>query len=101
MPPAGDDLIAVWREAGEWWMDEPPREFRRFVSTSRGIREEEKVLGRLSTDFGDPQYMSIRALKVQDNKVEKWTTTSPSPMNKDWEDSKTRMPLTPVPLRFT
>src|SRR2546421_273045 len=43
MQPAGrnEQVIAHWREAGEWWSGEPYREVRRTLD-SRGIRHEEE-----------------------------------------------------------
>src|SRR5579862_7461461 len=40
MPPDGIETLALWREAGEWWQDEPPREVHRFLDAN-GIRREE------------------------------------------------------------
>jgi len=39
MPPAGDETLALWREAGEWWAEQPPREVHRFID-AKGIRRE-------------------------------------------------------------
>ncbi len=39
MPPAGDSTLALWREVGEWWADQPPREIHRFID-EQGIRRE-------------------------------------------------------------
>src|SRR6476469_5480015 len=42
MRPAGDDSLARWREAGEWWQGEPQREVRRFLDL-QGVRREEEI----------------------------------------------------------
>ncbi len=39
MPPAGDEALAQWREAGEWWDRKPQRSVRRFIDP-KGIRRE-------------------------------------------------------------
>ncbi|MHB8635444.1 MAG: DNA polymerase III subunit alpha [Fimbriimonadaceae bacterium] len=69
MPPAGDELLALWREAGEWWIDEPPCEVRRFLDGNGHLREESRLLPHPDADFGEAQYMSVRALKAKDDKV--------------------------------
>ncbi|MCE9559921.1 MAG: DNA polymerase III subunit alpha [Armatimonadetes bacterium] len=52
MQPAGDsseNIIAKWREVGEWWHSEPQREFTRFID-DEGIRREKcKELNPLET----------------------------------------------------
>src|SRR5579862_7881331 len=40
MLPDGIETLALWREAGEWWQDQPPREVHRFIN-AKGIRREE------------------------------------------------------------
>jgi error-prone DNA polymerase len=41
MPPAGDETtLALWREVGEWWTGEAPREVRRFIDAT-GVRRED------------------------------------------------------------
>lgn len=40
MPPAGIETLARWREAGEWWNRESPREIHRYID-AEGIRREE------------------------------------------------------------
>ncbi len=49
MPPAGDELLALWREAGEWWMDESPREIRRVLQRSGKVLEETRILPYAAT----------------------------------------------------
>lgn len=39
MPPAGIELQAIWREAGEWWDGASQREFVRFIDAN-GVRRE-------------------------------------------------------------
>jgi hypothetical protein len=38
MSPGGDNILAHWREIGEWWSNEEPREYRRFVDALNTIR---------------------------------------------------------------
>lgn len=70
--------LAVWREAGEWWANEPYREVRRFVD-DKGIRREEETLlpsiGALGTS-GQQEYnedntieVTERARKIRDEKI--------------------------------
>src|SRR5690349_17773000 len=80
MPPAGDEFMAVWREAGEWWHGEPQREMRRFLDLQGIRREEEKTLPSLAEAFpatsGQNVYredhreeICLRLRKVRDEKV--------------------------------
>jgi len=43
MQPAGDETLAHWREIGEWWENENPREYRRFVDAMGILRETSHV----------------------------------------------------------
>src|SRR5438876_887396 len=40
MPQAGVKTLALWREAGEWWRNDPPRTIHRYIDGA-GIRREE------------------------------------------------------------
>ncbi|HWA82770.1 MAG TPA: PHP domain-containing protein, partial [Fimbriimonadaceae bacterium] len=79
MPPAGDDLLAWWREAGEWWIDEPPREFLRYLDAARRIREEERPFSYSEGSFHSPENLIARALRSRDDKVEHACSSSPLP----------------------
>lgn len=92
MRPAGGEVLARWREAGEWWAGEPAREVTRYLD-DKGIRRESvRELSRPhtrtatpasrpkagnplpngqhrsdSTDFSEE--WSLRLAKVRDEKV--------------------------------
>ncbi len=78
MPPAGRNVLAMWREAGEWWSNEPYREVCRYVDDKGIRREEERLLpsiGSLGVS-GQQEYkedntieVSERARKIRDEKV--------------------------------
>lgn len=80
MPPDGSEVIAQWREAGEWWSGEPYREItrvRRANGTVRETRREYGSLGELEPS-ADPQPIedlredwSLRIKKTRDEKVAK------------------------------
>jgi error-prone DNA polymerase len=80
MPPAGDELLALWREAGEWWMDDPPREFRRYRERFGRIRDEERTLALIEGSLQSPENRVARALKSRDDKVEHACSSSPLPI---------------------
>lgn len=65
MPPAGDETLARWREAGEWWADQPPREVRRFLDAQGVRREEIQVLAPPSASAETPP----RLAQDRENKV--------------------------------
>src|SRR5688572_28461219 len=78
MQPAGPNVLAVWREAGEWWSGEPYREITRYIDP-KGIRREDELLmptlGNLSSS-GQEEYredntieVTERARKIRDEKV--------------------------------
>ncbi len=65
--------MALWREAGEWWANEPPREIRRFIDSKGLLREEQLACalagspsgrGRLLTESGvrPPHSKTVAAL---------------------------------------
>ncbi len=73
-------ILARWRESGEWWSGEPYREIVRFID-ERGIRQEEqrtsRSVGRLTTYQPKPdnpdhrEEWSLRIRKTRDEKVAK------------------------------
>ncbi len=44
MSPGGDEVVARWREAGEWWLGEPSREFVRTLDAQGKRRESVREL---------------------------------------------------------
>lgn len=77
MPPDGDDLLAHWREIGEWWENENPREYRRFVDTVGIIREHEEP-------YRYPQRKDLfkrlsSQMRVRDEKAAKAMGYAPKP----------------------
>gem|GEM_PF-537917 len=70
--------MAVWREAGEWWANEPYREIRRFID-EKGIRREEEILlpslaslgasGQEAYREDNTIEVTERARKIRDEKV--------------------------------
>lgn len=76
MLPDGSELLAHWREAGEWWADEPPIEIVQYRD-QRGVRREmQTVLPPLITPHEHTKYqennseeISLRPRKLRDEKV--------------------------------
>lgn len=67
MPPAGNEILARWREAGEWWEGVPQREFCRFIDASGIRREKSRQLSCLTdpvTLDGYQRFSTIRDDKV-------------------------------------
>jgi error-prone DNA polymerase len=58
MPPAGDSPQSVWREAGEWWLNEPAREVHRYLDRSK--REVILPLNCLVSEEEVPQDYAVR-----------------------------------------
>ncbi|HTQ10830.1 MAG TPA: PHP domain-containing protein, partial [Fimbriimonadaceae bacterium] len=100
-------ILAVWREAGEWWANEPYREVQRFID-ARGIRREEETLlpslGALARS-GQEDYqedntieVSERARKIRDEKVSAACGSLPPSYyeNQLWHRATDR--LTPNPI---
>jgi hypothetical protein len=47
MRQAGRETLELWREAGEWWANEEPKEFETFID-EKGIRRVEmRILPKL------------------------------------------------------
>src|SRR5436305_1231568 len=74
----GGEVLAQWREAGEWWANEPYREVTRFID-SKGIRREEERLlpsigsmaasGQTAYEEDNTIEVTARARKLRDEKV--------------------------------
>lgn len=79
MPSAGDEIIAQWREIGEWWRDESPREFTRYMDRTRKIREEERQFSYAEGSLHSPETIVARALRSRDDKVEHACNPKPLP----------------------
>lgn len=77
MPQGGTELLAHWREIGEWWANEEPREFQRFVDTV-GIIREASVPFRYNLAGAETSRLSAQ-LRVRDEKVAKAMGYAPEP----------------------
>jgi len=80
MPPDGPELVACWREAGEWWSHQPYVEYRRVRDGKGVVREQTREyasLGNLkpSNNPAPPddnrEEWSLRIQKARDEKVAK------------------------------
>lgn len=91
MSPGGDSILAHWREIGEWWENEEPREFRRFVDTLNIIRETGK--GFRYGENGHTQPRLSSKLRVRDEKVAKAMGYAPEPTYSDYQTKQRREPL--------
>jgi error-prone DNA polymerase len=91
MSPDGDNVLARWREIGEWWSHEDPREYRRFIDTLNVIRE----AGQEFHYGGDGQCQSklSHKLRVRDEKVAKAMGNAPEPTYSDYQSGQKREPL--------
>lgn len=80
-PDGSDRILARWREAGQWWSGEPPREVVRFLDDA-GIRREVvrelPLIGQTESASSPKPYVednteeiSLRIRKVRDEKVAK------------------------------
>lgn len=58
MSPGGDEVVARWREAGEWWLGEPSREFVRTLDAQGKRRESVRELG-LRREIGGRDLSSL------------------------------------------
>jgi len=77
---AGIEVLAHWREAGEWWENQPGREVLRYLD-ERGIRREEisqlpalgerffKEVGKEPWIESHREEVSLRVRKLRDEKV--------------------------------
>lgn len=73
----GSETLALWREAGEWWAGQPPREVHRFIDRHGVRRETFKVRPAFSgcqcskqTEEEDhTEEWSLRIHKVRDEKL--------------------------------
>ncbi len=70
MSQAGPETIARWREAGEWWIGEPYREFHRYID-SKGIWREES--SDLPVEWLRTESAEGTALVAQEDHREDWS----------------------------
>ena len=72
MPPAGGETLALWREAGEWWTDQPQREVHRYLDEN-GIRRESvtplRPLYQMDSEPDQQVAQISQARRVSHNKV--------------------------------
>lgn len=82
MPPAGNELLARWREAREWWDGAPQQEFCRYIDSNGVRREKSKELGCLTDP---PQRIENyhRIPTIRDDKVAQANGHVP-----DWDVSR-------------
>ncbi len=66
MLPAGCDVLAHWRELGEWWNGDPYREYTRYVD-AKGVRREKVV------DLGAVIEATIESKSVEEDHSEEWS----------------------------
>jgi error-prone DNA polymerase len=66
MQPAGNETLARWREAGEWWKGEPDREIHRYID-ERGNRRE--VVSQLLSPVSSGEHTDVRVRRIRDEKV--------------------------------
>lgn len=80
MRPVGGELVARWREAGEWWSGAPYIERRRYIGSDGIMREEEKSAPPIGSEGAPAQRpynddhseeWSLRIGKTRDEKVAK------------------------------
>lgn len=88
----GTSILAHWREIGEWWAHEEPREFRRFIDTLNAVREvsEEFQYGQ----DGRTQPKLSSKMRVRDEKVAKAMGYAPEPTYSDYHSDQKREPFT-------
>lgn len=67
MPPAGNEILARWREAGEWWEGAPQREFCRYLDAQGVRREKSRALACLTDPAPTDSYERIPV--IRDDKV--------------------------------
>jgi len=66
MPPDGIETLALWRETGEWWQGEKPREVHRYIDAA-GIRRE--TITELVASRPEPEGEAPRIRRTKDEKV--------------------------------
>jgi error-prone DNA polymerase len=88
MPPAGAETLALWREVGQWWADEPQLEVHRFID-GKGVRRQEmrklsalnpvhnNVQGAYQEDFKEE--ICLRVERARDDKVARACGLLPNP----------------------
>jgi error-prone DNA polymerase len=84
---ADEATLALWREVGEWWSGEPPREMIRRVDAQGVRREEERSLTASASPQGSAapytedhrEEWSLRQRKTRDEKVAKYYRSPSAP----------------------
>ncbi|MBS1717054.1 MAG: DNA polymerase III subunit alpha [Armatimonadetes bacterium] len=78
MQQAGDELIARWREVGQWWVSEPQCERVRYLDSRGIVREDARALPTVAQAHQAAEYdedqseeWSLRIRKTRDEKVAK------------------------------
>jgi error-prone DNA polymerase len=79
MRPGGDELLALWREAGEWWRNEPSREIRRVLSATGKVLEKEGILKVNTGPLNITENSNAKAWRSRDDKVEHHCRRTPLP----------------------
>ncbi|MBS1700872.1 MAG: DNA polymerase III subunit alpha [Armatimonadetes bacterium] len=73
----GDEVLAHWREIGQWWERESPLEYRRFVDSMGTIREEHNAF-QYRREARTLERLS-QMMRVRDEKVAKAMGYAPEP----------------------
>ncbi|HWD39426.1 MAG TPA: DNA polymerase III subunit alpha [Fimbriimonas sp.] len=82
MPPAGDELLAQWREVGEWWDLKPQRLVRRFIDEKGNCKEESKdlpALSLVSPEITQSAQAIAHSIRVRDDTVARACGYAPEP----------------------
>lgn len=66
MPPDGIETLALWRETGEWWQGEKPREVHRYIDAA-GIRRE--TITEVTEEKPKPEGEKPHIRRIKDEKV--------------------------------
>lgn len=82
-PDGGEETLACWREAGEWWAKEDSREFKRFVDAMGVIRESNEAIRYGTKNFQQSRLSS--KMHFRDEKVARAMGYVPKP---DFESYK-------------
>jgi len=61
MRPAGTETLALWREAGEWWKNQPDREVHRFIDNNGARRE--TVIPLDPADYAPDSQVRVRVIR--------------------------------------
>src|SRR5580704_17769094 len=75
MPPAGDETLALWREVGEWWTEEPTRQIHRYLDQAGIPREVIDVLPPLPDLQSNGDWPVARLERMYHDKV-RWAVST-------------------------